>query len=101
MQIIIFLQTECKLCFLSISDEQDDISKPITTVDSSSNGWMTSPHPSLLGATIAMGRRCPSLLSYHCSDEPVAHDHSDLQFVTTVHVHSSDARAGPQLTSCT
>jgi hypothetical protein len=33
---------------------------------------MTLTNPSLLGATVAMGRIRPSLLSYHCSDALVA-----------------------------
>jgi hypothetical protein len=33
---------------------------------------MASSHPLLLGATIATGGFCPSLLCYHCSDIVVA-----------------------------
>jgi hypothetical protein len=44
---------------------------------------------SLLEATVAMSRRRPSLLSYHCSDGSVVRNHSDLRFIAIVHVHSS------------
>jgi hypothetical protein len=54
-------------CFLSSSDRGDDISKPVATMDYSSEGWMMSPCLSLLGAIVAMSRRHPSLLSNHCS----------------------------------
>jgi hypothetical protein len=63
-----------KLCFLSSSDRRDDVIKLIATVDSSNDGWMMSPRPSLLRATMAMGRRRLSLLSYYCNDALVAPD---------------------------
>jgi hypothetical protein len=71
-RLFFLLQTKCRLCFLSSSDGRDDINKHVATVDSSSNGWMMSPRPSLLRATVATDRRRSSLLSYHCSDALVA-----------------------------
>jgi hypothetical protein len=71
-RLFFLLQTECRLCFLSSSDGRDDVSKPVATVDSSSDVWMTSPHLSLLGATVTMDRRGMPLLSYHCSNALVA-----------------------------
>jgi hypothetical protein len=48
-----------------------------------------SARSSLLGAIVAMSVFCPLLLSYHCSDESVARDHSDLQSIATVPIGSS------------
>jgi hypothetical protein len=48
-----------------------------------------SPRVSLLEAIAVMGRRRPSLFIYHCSDGPVARDHSDLQLIAIVPVCSS------------
>jgi hypothetical protein len=76
----------CKLCFIldcvffyklntycvvypAVTGE---LSKSVITVDSSSDGWMTSACPSLLEATVVKDVFCTSLLSYHCSDELVA-----------------------------
>jgi hypothetical protein len=55
----------------------------IATVDSNSDGQMTSAHPSLLGAIIATDAFCPSLLSYHCSDTLVATDQLSMTTVTS------------------
>jgi hypothetical protein len=63
-----------KLCFLSSNDGRDDVIKSVATVDSSSDGWMMPPRPSLLGAIVATGKRRPILLSYYCSDALVAQD---------------------------
>jgi hypothetical protein len=93
----------CKLCFIldcvffyklntycvvypAVTGE---LSKSVATVDSSSNGWMTSACSSLLGATVVTNVFCTSLLSYHCSDELVARDHNNLWFVATVTDRSS------------
>jgi hypothetical protein len=62
------LQTKCILCFLSGNNGWADVSMPITTVDSSSDGQMMSARPSLLRATVVMGVFVPSLLSYHYSN---------------------------------
>jgi hypothetical protein len=70
-------------CFFFYKLNADCVFYPaVTIVDSSSNGWITSPCPSLLGATIAMGRRRTSLLSYHCSDILVATDRLPVTTVT-------------------
>jgi hypothetical protein len=68
----VVLQTECRLYFLSISDGWANINTSVVTVNSSSDEWMTSACPSLLGATAVVGVFYPSLLSYHCSDALVA-----------------------------
>jgi hypothetical protein len=66
---------------------------PITIVDSSSDGKMTSARPSLLGVTVATGDFDPSLLSYHSSDGPVARGHSNLWPVAIVSDRSSVCHA--------
>jgi hypothetical protein len=78
----LLLQTKCRLCVLSSSNECADVSTLIATVDSSSDGQMMSAHPSLLGATVAMNVFCLSLLSYHCSDDLVVTDWFPVTTVT-------------------
>jgi hypothetical protein len=67
-RLCLLLQTKCRLCFLSNSNGWADVSKPVVTMDSSSDRQMKSARPSLLWATIVMVVFSPSLLSYHCSD---------------------------------
>jgi hypothetical protein len=74
-----------------------ELSKSVATVDSSSDGWMTSACPSLLGATVVTDVFCTSLLSYHCSDELVARDHNNLRSVTIGTHRSSVGQASPVL----
>jgi hypothetical protein len=74
-----------------------ELSKSVITVDSSSDGWMTSACPSLLEATVVKDVFCTSLLSYHCSDELVARGHNNLRSVATVTDRSSVGQASPVL----
>jgi hypothetical protein len=101
----------CKLCFIldcvffyklntycvAYPAVTGELSKSVATVDSSSDEWMTSAYPSLLGATVVTDVFCTSLLSYHCSDELVARGHNNLWFVATV--TSSVAKPRPSLYS--
>jgi hypothetical protein len=89
-RLCLFLQTKCRLCFLSSNNRWADVSKPVATVNSSSDGQMTLAHLSLLWTTVAISVFDLSLLSYYCSDEPIAHDHSDLRPIATVSNCSSD-----------
>jgi hypothetical protein len=47
-RLCLVLQIKCRLCFLSSSNGWADVSTPATTVDSSSDGKMTSARSSLL-----------------------------------------------------
>jgi hypothetical protein len=81
-RLFFLLQNKCRLCFLSSSDERDDVSKLVATVDSSSDGWMTSPRTLLLGGTVATDVFYLSLLNYHYNDNLIATDRLSLTTVT-------------------
>jgi hypothetical protein len=73
-RLCLLLQTKCRLYFLSSSNRWADISKPVATVNSSSDEQMMSACLSLLWATIAMDVFSQSLLSNHYNDALVATD---------------------------
>jgi hypothetical protein len=62
---------------------------PFATRHHSSDGWLTSMHPSLLRTTVATGVFFPSLLCYHCSDGPFARGHKCLRPDATMLVYSN------------
>jgi hypothetical protein len=78
----LLLQIKCILCFLSSSNRWADVSTSVATIDSNSDGRMTSTRPSLLGATVATCIFCPSLLSYHCSNVLKVMDRLPMVIVT-------------------
>jgi hypothetical protein len=79
---VFFYKLNADCVFLSSSNWWANISTPVATVDSSSDGRITSARPSLLGVTVATCILCPSLLNYHYSDVLVTTDRLPVTTVT-------------------